>query len=113
MVKHLERKSFLKLVALSQCLIGNSSSGILESPSLKIGAVNIGNRQSGREQNINIFNAKYDSKDIFKKILLAINFKRKKIKLKNIHGDGRSSIKIAKFLEKIDRKKFLIKKTLY
>jgi GDP/UDP-N,N'-diacetylbacillosamine 2-epimerase (hydrolysing) len=113
MVKHLERKDFLKLVALSQCLIGNSSSGILESASLKIGAVNIGNRQSGREQNINIFNAKYDSKDIFKKILLAINFKRKKIKLKNIHGDGKSSIKIAEFIEKINRKKFLTKKTLY
>ena len=49
-------------MANSCALVGNSSAGILETPSLKVGAVNIGDRQNYREQNKNIFNASYKYK---------------------------------------------------
>ncbi len=108
--KNINRKKFLILVANSCAFIGNSSSGILESPSLKIGTVNIGDRQNFREQNKNIFNSKYNTNEIYNKILLAIKNKSKFLNIKNIHGDGNSSKRIAKILKKIQINKEIINK---
>ncbi len=108
--KNLDRDSFLTLVAHSQCLIGNSSAGLLESPSLKVGAVNIGDRQNFREKCSNVFNAKYNSKDIVIKIKKAIDAKSKFSNIKNIHGDGKSSMRIYKILKKLKLTKSLLNK---
>ena len=112
--KNIERQKFLNLVYNSLALVGNSSAGILESPSLKIGVVNIGDRQNLREQNKNIFNAKYDVLDIHKKLIKAIKIKNKINNIKNIHGDGKSSQRIFKVLKNIKiSKNLLTKKTTY
>ena len=42
---HINYLSVLKYV---DCILGNSSSGLLEAPSFKIGTINIGDRQEGR-----------------------------------------------------------------
>jgi GDP/UDP-N,N'-diacetylbacillosamine 2-epimerase (hydrolysing) len=93
--KHLDRKNFLSLIFYSSSFIGNSSSGILETPSLNIGTVNIGDRQDGREQNKNIFNANYSKKSIKDGIIKSIKYNQinKNKNIKNIHGDGKSSQK--------------------
>jgi len=112
--KDIERQDFLTLVSNSEALIGNSSSGILESPSLKIGVVNIGDRQDFREKNKNILDAKYNQKDIFLKIKKAIKIKNKIKNLKNLHGDGKSSKRIYKILKKIKlTQNLLTKNTTY
>ena len=108
--KNLDRQDFLTMVAHSQCLVGNSSSGLLESPSLKIGVVNIGDRQNLREKSMNIFDAKYDYKDITLKIKKAIKVKNNLHNIKNIHGDGNSSIRIYKILKKLRITKSLLNK---
>ncbi len=108
--KNLDRQDFLTMVAHSQCLVGNSSSGLLESPSLKIGVVNIGDRQNLREKSMNIFDAKYDYKDITLKIKKAIKVKNNLRNIKNIHGDGNSSIRIYKILKKLRITKSLLNK---
>lgn len=108
--KNLMRKDFLKLVANSSALIGNSSAGILESASLKIGVVNIGDRQNLREKGNNIFNAKYNSLDIYKKIKKAFLIKKKLKNIRNLHGDGKSSKRIYNVLKKIKIKKELFNK---
>lgn len=99
--KNLNRSDFLKLVVNSSALVGNSSAGILESASLKIGVVNIGDRQNLRERNKNVFDADYNHKDIYKKIKKAISIKDKIKNIKNIHGDGKSSQRIYSVLKKI------------
>ena len=112
--KNINREKFLILLVNSCTFVGNSSAGILESPSLKIGTVNIGDRQNFREQNKNIYNSKYNTSDIYNKILLAIKNKSKFINIKNVHGDGKSSRRIAKVLEKIKiEKEILNKNTTY
>ena len=114
--KHLDRNSFLSLLYYSSSFIGNSSSGILESPTLNIGTVNIGDRQSGREQNKNIFNTTYKILSITKGIKASIKYNEinKHKFLKNIHGDGKSSDKITKIIRKIKNfNKLLNKKTTY
>jgi len=55
---------FLSLVKISDAIIGNSSSGILEAPSLKTPTINIGDRQRGRTQAESIINCKCTKQDI-------------------------------------------------
>lgn len=113
-IKHLHRQEFLSLAANSLCMIGNSSAGILESPSLKIPAINIGDRQEFREQNNNIFNSNYNVNNISLNIKKAIKKRGKFQNIKNIHGDGRSSYRIYNVISKIKiNKKLINKNTVY
>ncbi|WP_226635045.1 UDP-N-acetylglucosamine 2-epimerase [Brevundimonas poindexterae] len=54
-VTHLSRRDYLSLLACSDLLIGNSSSGIIEAASLATPTVNIGDRQAMRERNASVF----------------------------------------------------------
>lgn len=46
--ENLNSDSYLYLVKNAVCLVGNSSSGIIEAPSLGVYSINIGDRQKGR-----------------------------------------------------------------
>lgn len=50
------------LSAMKHCIgvVGNSSSGIIEAPSLKVGSINIGNRQKGRIMADSVINCSPD-----------------------------------------------------
>jgi UDP-hydrolysing UDP-N-acetyl-D-glucosamine 2-epimerase len=52
--KNMRPTDFLRLIAGSRCLIGNSSVGIRESSFLGVPVVNIGSRQAGRERGPNV-----------------------------------------------------------
>tara|TARA_A100001011_G_C14289229_1_gene835311 strand:+ start:167 stop:1288 length:1122 start_codon:yes stop_codon:yes gene_type:complete len=113
-IKHLSRNDFLRLIYFSKTFVGNSSAGILETPSLNVPTVNIGDRQYKREQNKNIFNCSYKIADIEKALKRSLYYSENKKRIKNIHGDGKSSIRIFKILDSIsNNKKFLNKKTTY
>ena len=62
---------------ISDLVIGNSSSGVLETPSLGIPTINIGNRQKGRIIPDNVINSRYETKHIIKNIQKALNFDKK------------------------------------
>jgi UDP-N-acetylglucosamine 2-epimerase len=89
--------------------VGNSSSGLIEAPTFKIPCVNIGRRQNKRLKAKNVINVMDHNK---KKIILSIKkalsskFKFGLRNLKNPYGNGKSSIKIVKYLlnTKIDQK---------
>ncbi len=97
--KNFDPEDFLKLIASSKCLVGNSSSAIREGSFLGIPAVNIGNRQNGREHGKNILHAGYDSKEILK----AINFQIKhgKYPKQKIFGNGYAGKKITQILNQV------------
>lgn len=57
-------KRYLSAVKYACFAMGNSSSGIIEVPSFKIPAINIGDRQKGRIQANSIINCKPNSKAI-------------------------------------------------
>ena len=52
--KNLEREVFFSLLTAVSVLIGNSSVGILEAPSFKLPALDIGSRQTGRMRACNV-----------------------------------------------------------
>ena len=66
-------------MSISSVVIGNSSSGVLETPSLGIQTVNIGNRQRGRIISHNVINSEYKKTEIIKNINKALSFDKKKL----------------------------------
>jgi UDP-hydrolysing UDP-N-acetyl-D-glucosamine 2-epimerase len=97
---------------------GNSSSGIKETAIFKCPVVNIGPRQNGRFRSSNVFDVKYDDKQIYETIFRCINDEKvykKCLKTKNLYGGGSTGKKIKKFIEnlKISKTKILIKKITY
>ncbi|WP_333887964.1 UDP-N-acetylglucosamine 2-epimerase [Sphingobacterium siyangense] len=57
---------FLSLVKNCTAIVGNSSSGILEAPSLKTATINIGDRQRGRVQSSSVMNVACEFNEIRK-----------------------------------------------
>jgi len=55
---------YLSALQYVDAVVGNSSSGLLEAPSLKIGTINIGDRQTGRLKASSVIDCKSDSKSI-------------------------------------------------
>lgn len=73
LVDSLGTTNYLSAMNCCLALVGNSSSGIVEAPSLKVPVVNIGNRQKGRVQGENTINCKAVFEDIKNSIELAIS----------------------------------------
>lgn len=102
--------SLLKEVDL---LIGNSSSGIMETASLKKPAVNIGLRQQGREHARNVLDATPETDSILESIRQALdsNFRLSLEGLTNPYGDGQASERIVEVLTTVPLdEKLLIKR---
>ncbi|MFI3177716.1 MAG: UDP-N-acetylglucosamine 2-epimerase [Eubacteriales bacterium] len=64
LVDSLGMKRYLSALQSCTMVIGNSSSGILEAPAMKVPTVNIGDRQLGRTQAASIFNCNTTSTGI-------------------------------------------------
>ena len=54
---HLGREDFASWMATADVMIGNSSSGIIEAPTLGLPVVNVGSRQQFRERSENVIDA--------------------------------------------------------
>ena len=106
---------YINLLKNSSALVGNSSSGIMEAPYLKIPSINIGSRQNGRLRSPSVIDVKYDKNQIKKAVLKAINNKKFQEKIKkssNLYGDGNASKKIVKILERINIQKIPVQKKM-
>ena len=98
----LGRDKYLNLLRFMDAVVGNSSSGILEAPSFKIGTINIGNRQEGRIQAKSVINCQptyLSLKKAFK--LLYSNFFLNSLKeIKNPYKITNTHLKIYNLLNK-------------
>lgn len=92
---------FLSLVNYCNAIIGNSSSGILEAPSLHTTTINIGNRQKGRVQADSIINCECSIPEILKAIQFSKDPKFiERVKLTiNPYDNGGASQKIVGLLK--------------
>ncbi len=96
---------YLSILAHSNLMIGNSSSGIVDSTILKIPTINIGIRQEGRERGNNIIDVPHNKVKIKKAIQIALynrNFKKQVKKSKSPYGSGTTGNKIANILATIE-----------
>ena len=113
---NLNRDDYLALLKNCLAIVGNSSSGLLEAPTFKTPAVNIGRRQNNRLQGKNVINCEYDFHKLKEAIKVAIS-KSFKISISdcvNPYGEGNSAQKILKTLMNTEiNDKLLIKNLTY
>lgn len=102
---------FLSVVNICDAIVGNSSSGIIEAPSLKTPTINIGDRQRGRIQAKSVLNCKVDTEEIaqaFDKVRDPI-FQASVKTIVNPYGSGKTVEKIGEVLTHINFDKLRIK----
>lgn len=103
----LGNKIYISLLKIAYLVVGNSSSGVLETPYFATKTINIGSRQKGRIISKNIVNCQYDFKSIVKAYL---KIKKKSKTKSNIFLKKNTPNKIAK---KILSFKYNLKKEFY
>jgi GDP/UDP-N,N'-diacetylbacillosamine 2-epimerase (hydrolysing) len=103
---------YLSALQYVDAVVGNSSSGILEAPSFKIGTLNLGDRQEGRIKAESVIDCQIDKKDILKsfKKIYSKNFQKKLQNVSNPYMNGLPSKKIIKVLKNLKLQNILKKK---
>ena len=97
----LGRVRYLSTLKFVSGVVGNSSSGIIEAPSVQTGTVNIGGRQLGRLRAASVIDCQSDVTSIKKAIdtLLSSEFQSSLTNLSNPYGKGGVARKIVNVLK--------------
>ena len=106
-IKSFGQKNYFSTLRYVDCVIGNSSSGVIEVPFFKIPTINIGNRQEGRLKSISIIDSNYDQKSIensFKKAYSKTFLNKIKLN-QNLYTNNKVSKNMLNVLKKISKKK--------
>lgn len=113
-VENLGTRDYLSMMAHAGVMVGNSSSGIIEAPSLGLPVVNIGTRQHGRTRAANVVDVGYGREDIIYGINKALQraFRRSLRNLVNPYGTGDAAATIVERLKTVPltEERFLLKK---
>jgi UDP-N-acetylglucosamine 2-epimerase (non-hydrolysing)/GDP/UDP-N,N'-diacetylbacillosamine 2-epimerase (hydrolysing) len=110
--KNLNREMFLSLYKYSSLIIGNSSSGIIESASIKIPCINVGNRQFNRANSGNVLFCDGSLESIISAIVNVNSdvFQEKLHNIINIYGSGNSCVKAFNLIKNLDLSSYPSKK---
>ena len=109
-------RRYLSLMRYAEFVLGNSSSGIIETPAFHIPTVNIGDRQRGRLQSASIVNCTDDTTAIVEAIRIALSESHKALckEVVSPYGDGHAAKRIAaKSYETVVAKIIDLKKQFY
>jgi len=95
---------YLSTMRICDAVIGNSSSGLLEAPTFKVGTVNIGDRQTGREKATSVVDVANNPIEINSALqtVLSKDFKKSLKRCVNPYGDGGASKRIIQILKTLD-----------
>lgn len=105
---------FLSALQFVDAVVGNSSSGLAEAPSFKIGTINIGDRQKGRIRSSSIIDTQPYHQDILSAInkLYSESFQKALLTSTNPYGEGCASLEIIKIIKDTPLQNIL-KKSFY
>lgn len=95
---------YLGLMRHAAVMVGNSSSGILEAPSLRIPVVNVGDRQHGRLRAANVLDVGFDRAEIVRTVRFALadpDFRTALAACRNPYGDGHAAERTVDVLERL------------
>lgn len=112
LVRTLGTENYWSWMQEADAMIGNSSSGLIEAPSVGLPAVNIGSRQAGRLRGRSVIDATPDPDSIVRAIDAALRpgLRESLRKEPNPYGDGRTAPRIIEHLKKVDFRGILVKK---
>jgi UDP-hydrolysing UDP-N-acetyl-D-glucosamine 2-epimerase len=106
--KNFSAEDYVNLLRKCLCIVGNSSSGIREAAFLGVPSVNIGDRQTQREQASNVINTNYDRDEISAAIKKQIS--RRRYDSSDLFGKGDAGDKM---VEKMVEWDLDVKKLFY
>jgi UDP-hydrolysing UDP-N-acetyl-D-glucosamine 2-epimerase len=111
---NLGQRKYYNLLAQADLMVGNSSSGIWESPSFHLPAVNVGERQRGRFRAPNVLDAEANPDAISQAVRrgLDTSFRAGLSGLSNPFGDGCAAARIVDELKKVDLGPDLLQKKM-
>ena len=114
-VSSLGMQRYLTVLKYSEMMIGNSSSGTTEGPTMHIPTIDIGDRQRGRYFAPSVIHCETKKEDIVRAINIGreIKFRNNIKKMKNPFGDGTTSDKILSILKSFCSKPINLKKDFY
>jgi UDP-hydrolysing UDP-N-acetyl-D-glucosamine 2-epimerase len=101
---------YMSLLACAACMVGNSSSGIIEAGSFALPVVNVGRRQEGRTSGPNVIHVEADAAGIKRGIDQALSDEtRQSLEgMENPYGSGRSWEKILNVLGRLPSREALL-----
>ncbi len=94
--KNLPTADYVKLMAKTAALVGNSSSAIREGAFIGTPAVNIGPRQEGRDRGSNVVDVDYDAGQIADAVRAQMQHGR--FEMEPIYGDGHAGERVVEAL---------------
>ena len=97
---HFTDEEWLDKLATADVLVGNSSCGIIETPSIPLPSVNIGDRQRGRLMASSVICVPHDRTEIMLGIKTALDprWREQHLHHPNPYGDRGAAQRIAEFL---------------
>ena len=102
--KNLPTDDYIRLMARTACLVGNSSSAIREGAFIGTPAVNIGTRQEGRQRGSNVVDVGYDRRRDRRRDR-ARRSSTAATSHEPIYGDGHAGERIADILSTVERRR--------
>lgn len=121
LIRSLGRHNYHGVLALARnplvrvACVGNSSSGLKETPAFGCPTVNIGSRQEGRLRGGNVLDANYDTDDVYtaiKRCLFDEDFRALSMSAENPYWLGDAGSKIADVLAKIPFDQKILRKRM-
>ncbi len=105
---------YLSALQYVDAVVGNSSSGIIEAPSFKIGTINIGDRQKGRIRAQSVIDCEPKQSNIVDALarLYSGEFQANLKNVQNPYGNGMAAKQIREVLKKVELSNIL-KKSFY
>jgi UDP-hydrolysing UDP-N-acetyl-D-glucosamine 2-epimerase len=100
--RNIDVHEFWGLMNVASVFVGNSSAGLLETPSFRLPCVNIGIRQEGRVRSDNVIDVGHEAEEIASTVERALGDREFLDKVENCvspFGDGRAAERIVKVLE--------------
>jgi GDP/UDP-N,N'-diacetylbacillosamine 2-epimerase (hydrolysing) len=103
-VPNLGSRRYLSLLRHAAAIVGNSSSGIVEAPTLKVPAINIGSRQHNRVRASNVIDVACEREAIVKAVRFALTdgrFRQKLAAVNSPYGDGHAAERTVDILRRL------------
>jgi len=113
--RNIPAPDFIGLQKMATALVGNSSAGIIEAPYFGLPAINVGERQTGRERAGNTIDVGYDRDDIaagIDKALHDVAFRQQLAEATPPYGDGTAYRKIVEVLATVELNAALLDKRM-
>lgn len=106
-------RRYLSLMSYSTAVVGNSSSGLIEAPSLGVPTLNVGDRQKGRLRGSSVVDVSLDADSVNLGLVRVTEMKMSSEKFDSPYGNGHSAEKMKVLVDQNMDKMKKIRKSFY